>query len=145
VQERVPPPVGLGDAGVGDAGVGEAEVGRVLGDWLGVWLRLADGLLLGGALLARVTLGDGLPGADADGLVDGGVPVPEVNTRTDSAGTVTEVPDRVLVVIVGLALLYRYSVVVPPVMPRLDVVNVYPVDGLALASMTPYPPPGRLA
>jgi len=35
VQERVPPPVGLGDAGVGDAGVGEAEVSYIIGTGYG--------------------------------------------------------------------------------------------------------------
>ena len=135
-----PPPEGLG-LGEGDRlgltlGLGE-------GDGLG--LRDGEGLGLGDAEGETLGLGDGDRLGLTLGLGDGGVPLALVNTTIPSAGTETELPEKVLVAIVGLAALYTYWVCWAPVMPRLAVLTERALDGFALASRTAYPPPGRLA
>lgn len=70
--------------------------------------------------------------ADADGDCDvlgvadgeGEEPVPFDSTTIDSAGTDTELPEKLVVVMAGLAALYVYSVSVELVRPRLDVLTV---------------------
>ncbi len=67
---------------------------------------------------------DGLADTDGDGDEEGEDPEPLVSTTTDSAGIDSELPVKVLCVIVGLAALYTYAVSELLVIPRLDVLTV---------------------
>lgn len=120
-QLATPEALAEGEAEADADGEAEAEA-EALGD--------ADGL--GEALALGEAECDGV----ADGEVEGCVPVPLVSTTTDSAGILSDVPENVLCVTVGLAALYAYSVSDRLLMPRLDVLIVYALDGSALASST---------
>jgi hypothetical protein len=112
-----PAPAVLVDEGLG-LGV---TLGLGLGDELGLGeelgLGLADWLVLG------LGVGDGCP-------------LPLDSTTIDSAGTLTDVPEKLLLATVGFAAEYVYSVSAVLVMPRLEVEIVYALDGSALTSIT---------
>jgi hypothetical protein len=76
-------------------------------------------------------------------VVVGAVPLPLVRTTTDSAGTVTALPETLLVTMLGSASSYVYSVSEALVIPRLEVLTLYELVGSALTSMTAYDPPER--